>query len=42
MLNELEEDLRALFAHPSFRWLAKFSSWPEATKLAERIEIPNE
>lgn len=41
-IEALAADLRALFARPDFRRVARFSSWPEVKKLAERIESPNE
>jgi 2-polyprenyl-3-methyl-5-hydroxy-6-metoxy-1,4-benzoquinol methylase len=34
--------LRTMFARPSFRWLNRLVSFPEAKKLEERIEKPNE
>jgi hypothetical protein len=39
-IETLTADLRALFARPGFRWLIRFSSWPEVKKLAERIGTP--
>jgi hypothetical protein len=41
-IESLTADLRALFVRPSFRWLLRFSSWPEINKLAERIDAHNE
>ncbi|MDP2109760.1 MAG: methyltransferase domain-containing protein [Thiobacillus sp.] len=41
-IEMLVVDLRALFARPGFRWLIRFSSWPEVRKLAERVGAHNE
>lgn len=41
-IEVLVADLRALFTRPGFRWLIRFSSWPEVKKLAERIGVHNE
>ncbi len=42
MLQELQADLKNLFARTGFRWLTKFSSWPEVDKLREQAGKPNE
>lgn len=41
-IEMLVADLRALFARPGFRWLIRFSSWPEVKKLEEQIGADNE
>jgi len=41
-IETLVADLRALFARPGFRWLIRFSRWPEVKKLAERIGAHDE
>jgi hypothetical protein len=38
----LTADVHALFAHPTFRWLTRFLSWPEVKKLSKRFRTPNE
>ena len=41
-IDSLTAMLRILFSRPAFRWLTKFSSWPELKELAKRIGAPNE
>jgi 2-polyprenyl-3-methyl-5-hydroxy-6-metoxy-1,4-benzoquinol methylase len=42
MLQELQDNLKALFARSGFRWLTRFSSWPEVDKLIEQVGKPDE
>jgi 2-polyprenyl-3-methyl-5-hydroxy-6-metoxy-1,4-benzoquinol methylase len=40
--QELQADLKALFARSGFRWLTRFSRWPELDKLKSQIGTPDE
>ncbi|QYD67851.1 methyltransferase domain-containing protein [Paraburkholderia edwinii] len=39
-ISSLLSDVRGLFRHPAFRWIAKLGRWREAEKLEKRIEEP--
>jgi len=39
-ISSLLSDVRGLFRHPAFRWIAKLGQWREAEKLEKRIEEP--
>lgn len=39
-ISSLLGDVRGLFRHPAFRWIAKLGRWREAEKLEKRIKEP--
>ncbi|CAG4887791.1 methyltransferase domain-containing protein [Paraburkholderia saeva] len=39
-ISSLLNDVKGLFRHPAFRWIAKLGRWSEAEKLEKRIDEP--
>ncbi|CAG4901894.1 methyltransferase domain-containing protein [Paraburkholderia saeva] len=39
-ISSLLSDVKGLFRHPAFRWIAKLGRWSEAEKLEKRIDEP--